>query len=349
VEDCALVATLGQWVQGARPRTLPAALAPVLVGTTIAWTYLAPALAVDVEIGRSGLLGFGEPAGWFAYGPLTAELDLTSALELNAAIPWSEFVLRALLALVVALALQIGVNYANDYSDGIRGTDELRVGPVRLVGQGLAAPAAVKRAAFACFGIAAVAGLLLVLRTQAWWLLLVGLAAIVAAWFYTGGKRPYGYAGLGELFVFVFFGLVAVVGTAYVLMMQITWLPVTASIGVGALSVAILLVNNLRDIPTDIDAGKRTLAVRLGDHGTRTAYLLAIATPYLVTIAIAVNGRLLALLAFASVPLAIVPVRTIRDGVTGRALVPALSGTGALLLGYAVTLSLGLVLDTLLA
>jgi 1,4-dihydroxy-2-naphthoate octaprenyltransferase len=132
-------------------------------------------------------------------------------------------------------------------------------------------------------------------------------------------------------------------------MMQITWLPVTASIGVGALSVAILLVNNLRDIPTDIDAGKRTLAVRLGDHGTRTAYLLAIATPYLVTIAIAVNGRLLALLAFASVPLAIVPVRTIRDGVTGRALVPALSGTGALLLGYAVTLSLGLVLDTLLA
>jgi 1,4-dihydroxy-2-naphthoate octaprenyltransferase len=349
VEDCALVATLGQWVQGARPRTLPAALAPVLVGTAIAYTYLAPALAVDVEIGRSGPLGFGEPAGWFAYGPLTAELDLTSVLELNAAIPWSEFVLRAVLALVVALALQIGVNYANDYSDGIRGTDELRVGPVRLVGQGLAAPAAVKRAAFACFGIAAIAGLLLVLRTQAWWLLLVGAAAIVAAWFYTGGKRPYGYAGLGELFVFVFFGLVAVVGTAYVLMMQITWLPVTASIGVGALSVAILLVNNLRDIPTDIDAGKRTLAVRLGDHGTRTAYLLAIATPYLVTIAIAVNGRLLALLAFASVPLAIVPVRTIRDGVTGRALVPALSGTGALLLGYAVTLSLGLVLDTLLA
>jgi 1,4-dihydroxy-2-naphthoate octaprenyltransferase len=342
------VATLGQWVQGARPRTLPAALAPVLVGSAIAYTYLAPALAVDVAQSRSGPFGFGPPAGWFAYSPLVDEGAFTSALGLNAAIPWSEFVLRALLALVVALALQIGVNYANDYSDGIRGTDENRVGPVRLVGQGLAAPAAVKRAAFLCFGLAALAGLLLVLRTQAWWLLLVGAAAIVAAWFYTGGKRPYGYAGLGELFVFVFFGLVAVVGTTYVLMMRITWLPVTAALGVGALSVAILLVNNLRDIPTDTDAGKRTLAVRLGDHGTRTAYLLAIATPYLATLAIAANGRPGALLALASIPLAIVPVRTVRDGVTGRALVPALAGTGTLLLGYAVALSLGLVLDTVL-
>ena len=344
--DCAVVATLGQWVQGARPRTLPAALAPVLVGTTIAWTYLAPLLSLDVAVTRSGPLGFGGETTWSAYAPPADTTDLAAAVDANAAVTWPEFALRALLALVVALALQVGVNYANDYSDGIRGTDELRVGPVRLVGQGLAAPAAVRRAAFVCFGIAAVAGLLLVLRTQAWWLLLVGLAAIVAAWFYTGGTRPYGYAGLGELFVFVFFGLVAVVGTTYVLMMRITWLPVTAAIGVGALSVAILLVNNLRDIPTDIDAGKRTLAVRLGDHGTRTAYLLAIATPYLVAVAIGVNGRPLALLALASLPLAVVPVRTIRDGVTGRALVPALSGTGALLLGYAVTLSLGLVLDT---
>jgi 1,4-dihydroxy-2-naphthoate octaprenyltransferase len=348
VEDCALVATLGQWVQGARPRTLPAALAPVLVGTAIAWTYLSPLLALDSTVTRRGFLGFGERTRLSVDAPLGDQSELVDAIGANAAIPWSEFALRALLALVVALALQIGVNYANDYSDGIRGTDELRVGPVRLVGQGLAAPASVKRAAFVCFGVAALAGLLLVLRTQAWWLLLVGAAAIVAAWFYTGGKRPYGYAGLGELFVFVFFGLVAVVGTTYVLMMRITWLPVTAALGVGALSVAILLVNNLRDIPTDIDAGKRTLAVRLGDSGTRTAYLLAIATPYLVAIAIAANGRPLALLAFASVPLAVVPVRTIRDGVTGRALVPALSGTGALLLGYAVTLSLGLVLDTYL-
>ena len=295
------------WVAGARPRTLPAAVAPVLVGTAI------------------------------AYADLADELRLGSA-------SWGQFVGRALLALVVALALQVGVNYANDYSDGIRGTDDVRVGPVRLVGQQLATPAAVKRAAFLCFAIAALAGLALVILTQAWWLIAVGAAAILAAWFYTGGPSPYGYAGLGELFVFVFFGLVAVAGTAYVQIVTITWRSLAAGVAVGALSVAILLVNNLRDIPTDRIAGKRTLAVRLGDHATRTAYSLAIATPYLVAIGIAIGGVAPALLALVSLPLAISPARIVRGGATGRDLIPALAGTGLLLLGYAVALSLGFVL-----
>ena len=255
-----------------------------------------------------------------------------------------DFVVRAVLALVVALALQVGVNYANDYSDGIRGTDDVRVGPVRLVGQGLAAQEAVKRAAFLSFVVAAVCGLALVLLTHAWWLLLVGAAAILAAWFYTGGPRPYGYAGLGEVFVFVFFGLVAVTGTAYVQILRVSWLALAAGVGVGALSVAILLVNNLRDIPTDELAGKRTLAVRLGEHGTRAAYSVAVATPFLVAGAIAIGGVPFALLALLALPLAIRPTRLVRSGAEGRDLIPALAGTGLLLLGYAVALSLGIVL-----
>ena len=175
---------------------------------------------------------------------------------------------KALLALVVSLALQVGVNYANDYSDGVRGTDADRVGPMRLVGSGAASPRAVKSAAFAAFGVAAAAGLVLA-ATTAWWLVAVGLVCVVAAWFYTGGEKPYGYLGLGEVMVFVFFGLVAVIGTTYVQTETWEWPALYAGVGVGALACAILVANNLRDIPTDTVAGKRTLAVRLGDERTR--------------------------------------------------------------------------------
>lgn len=340
------MATFGQWVEGARPRTLPAAVAPVIVGTAAAYYYLVHVL---------------DFRGWFAYAPLTEAGPTTSgpapfAVQLSgdpatslaladghATTSWLPFVVRALLALVVALALQVGVNYSNDYSDGIRGTDEVRVGPVRLVGQGLAPARQVKLAAFGCFGVAAVAGLVLVLLTQAWWLLLVGLAAIVAAWFYTGGPRPYGYAGLGELFVFVFFGLVAVVGSTYVQTITITATSLAGGVACGALSVAILLANNLRDIPTDRLHGKRTLAVRLGDRGTRIAYLLAVAAPFVVTVAIAIPDLPWALLGLVALPWAAGPVRAVRGGAVGRDLIPVLAGTGRLLLVFSVALGLGLV------
>ena len=328
------MATFGQWVEGARPRTLPAAVAPVIVGTAAAYYYLATWQYHGSLFGPTEFHGAGklttDAAASFAGAPLPTS--------------WAQFGLRALLALVVALALQVGVNYSNDYSDGIRGTDEVRVCPVRLVGQGLAPARQVKYAAFACFGVAAVAGLVLVLITQAWWLLLVGLAAIVAAWFYTGGPRPYGYAGLGELFVFVFFGLVAVAGSTYVQTLTITATAVGGGVACGALSVAILLANNLRDIPTDRIHGKRTLAVRLGDHGTRIAYLCAVAAPFLVAGAIAIPSTPWALLGLLALPLAIAPVRAVRGGAVGRDLIPVLAGTGRLLLGYSVALGAGLVL-----
>ena len=341
------MATFGQWVEGARPRTLPAAVAPVIVGTAAAYYYLVHVLDLRGWFASAPLV----EAGPATTGPAPFGVQLSgdpgTALSLadgHVTTSWTQFALRALLALVVALALQVGVNYSNDYSDGIRGTDEVRVGPVRLVGQGLAPARQVKYAAFACFGVAALAGLALVLLTQAWWLLLVGLAAIVAAWFYTGGPRPYGYAGLGELFVFVFFGLVAVAGSTFVQTLTVTATAVAGGVACGALSVAILLANNLRDIPTDTVHGKHTLAVRLGDHGTRIAYLCAVATPFLVTGAIAIPSTPWALLGLLALPLAISPVRAVRGGAVGRDLIPVLAGTGRLLLGYSVALGAGLVL-----
>ncbi len=282
------MATAAEWVQGARPRTLPAALAPVAAGTGAA-----------------------------------------AAIE--------GFVLgKALGALVVALALQVGVNYANDYSDGIRGTDSGRVGPLRLVGSGVAAPAAVKRAALLAFGVAGVVGLVLAVLT-AWWLLLVGAAALAAAWFYTGGRSPYGYRGLGEVSVFVFFGLVATVGTTYVQAETITVSSVLAGVACGALACAILVANNLRDLPTDAATGKRTLAVRLGDRHTRWLYAGLVATAYVALLGVAV-AHPLALLTLGTAALAVAPVRAVRGGATGPALVPVLKATGVLLLAYGVVL-----------
>jgi 1,4-dihydroxy-2-naphthoate polyprenyltransferase len=250
---------------------------------------------------------------------------------------------KAALALVVSLLLQVGVNYANDYSDGIRGTDEQRVGPLRLVGSGVAAPSAVKWAAFVCFGLAALAGLVLAVTT-AWWLVAVGGLSILAAWYYTGGKKPYGYLGLGEVMVFVFFGLVAVLGTYYVQAEQLTWTSLYAAIGVGVLACAILVANNLRDIPTDTTAGKRTLAVKLGDRGTRRLYvlLLAIALVMLARVGIATSWwAALGLLGF--VPLLRATVLVVRRAV-GRDLIPVLQLTGLGELLYAAGLFAGLLL-----
>jgi 1,4-dihydroxy-2-naphthoate octaprenyltransferase len=247
---------------------------------------------------------------------------------------------RAALALVVALALQVGVNYANDYSDGVRGTDEQRVGPVRLVGSGLASPKHVLAAALACFGIAGIAGLVLA-AVASWWLLLLGAAAIAAAWFYTGGAHPYGYRALGEVSVFVFFGLGAVLGTAYVQMERLTWLALGAAIPVGLLACALLVINNLRDIPTDQTSGKRTLAVVLGDRRTRLLYAVCVSLPFAAAIAMAFASPL-ALLALAALPFAIGALREVLRGAVGRELIAVLGQTGRLQLAFGVLLTAGL-------
>jgi 1,4-dihydroxy-2-naphthoate polyprenyltransferase len=282
-----VVATPGQWLAGSRPRTLPAAVSPVLAGTAVA-AYVA------------------EPVWW-----------------------------RAALALVVSLALQVGVNYANDYSDGVRGTDDDRVGPMRLVGSGAASATAVKRAAFLAFGVAAVAGLVLAAAT-AWWLVAVGAVCVAAAWFYTGGSRPYGYLGLGEVMVFVFFGLVAVVGTTYV--QTRTWevAALWAATGIGALACAILVVNNLRDIPTDTLAGKRTLAVLLGDRATRGLYAALVTAAAVAVVGLAVTTSGWALLGLGFVLPALPGLRPVLGGATGPALVPVLQSTGVAQLVWAV-------------
>jgi 1,4-dihydroxy-2-naphthoate octaprenyltransferase len=254
--------------------------------------------------------------------------------------------LAALLALVVSVALQVGVNYANDYSDGIRGTDAQRVGPLRLVGSGVASPPAVRRAAWASFGVAGAAGLLLVLVTGHWWLLAVGVACVLAAWYYTGGRRPYGYRGLGELFVFVFFGLVAVGGTAYVQIGRLSPAVGLTGAGIGALACAILVANNLRDIAGDARVGKRTLATRLGETRTRGLYALLVGLAAAMIVAVAALTSAWALLGLTGLLLLIPALRTVLSGGRGTALVTVLQTTGLAELVSAAGLAAGLALAT---
>jgi 1,4-dihydroxy-2-naphthoate octaprenyltransferase len=249
---------------------------------------------------------------------------------------------RVAAALIVSLALQVGVNYANDYSDGVRGTDDVRVGPTRLVAGGLASPSAVKRAALLSFAVAGVAGLAVALSTSLV-LLLVGAAAIAAGWFYTGGPKPYGYLGLGEVFVFVFFGLVATAGTTFAAIESVTALSLVMGSAVGALACALLVVNNLRDIPTDREVGKKTLAVRLGDQRTRWFYVGLIGAAFVLS-AVGVAWRVPVLLGLAAIPLAIRPVRSVLGGATGAALIPVLGETGKLQLAWGVLVTIGLAL-----
>ena len=239
--------------------------------------------------------------------------------------------LRAVLAGVVALAMIVGVNYANDYSDGIKGTDDDRSGPLRLTGSGLVEPRKVKYAAFAAFGVGAVAGIVLSVLS-AWWLVLVGVACIAGAWFYTGGKNPYGYRGLGEVAVFVFFGLVAVLGTEFTQTGAVSWRGGLLAIAVGSLSSAVNLANNLRDIPTDSVTGKITLAVRLGDANTRRLWVGLVALAVVVTIGISV-GHWWGLLALLAVPLFVIAAHPVTRGAEGKALIPVLGmlGRGMLL------------------
>jgi len=285
--------TAAQWIAGARPRTLPNAIAPVLVGT-------GAAAAVDGMV-------------WWL----------------------------AVLALIVSVSLIVGVNYANDYSDGIRGTDRVRVGPVRLVGSGLATPESVRSAAASALAVAAVAGLALVVASRSWPLAVPGALCLLGAWFYTGGKRPYGYRAFGELAVFLFFGPVAVLGTLYVQAGRINGTAVGCSVAVGAFSAAILVANNLRDIPTDATAGKRTLAVLLGDQDTRWLYQALVAVPFLMTLLLATRDTA-ALAALLAIALLLPPIRRVRRGYTGRRLVPVLRDTGLAMLAWAAATALAL-------
>jgi 1,4-dihydroxy-2-naphthoate polyprenyltransferase len=289
------MATPTQWLAGARPKTLPAAVAPVFVGTGAA-----------VAVG--------------GFRPLPA-----------------------LLALVVALALQVAVNYANDYSDGKRGTDADRVGPMRLVGSGAAAPREVLVAAGLAFAVAAVAGLGLA-ALSSWWLVAVGAACIAAAWTYTGGPLPYGYRALGEVFVFVFFGLVAVVGTTFAQTLTLPGLAYAVLVPIGLLIVDLLVVNNLRDIEGDALAGKRTLAVLLGDLATRKVFVGLLVAAFAVVVAVAFVRPWVGL-ALLGAPLAVPPARTVLTGGRGSALIGALQGTGLLTLATGILLAAGLALS----
>jgi 1,4-dihydroxy-2-naphthoate polyprenyltransferase len=286
------VATAQDWISGTRPRTLPAAVVPVLIGTGVA-------------------LGYSRFSWW-----------------------------RALLALLVALSLQVGVNYANDYSDGVRGSDDKRVGPVRLVATGLAPPKQVLTAALGCFFLAGMFGLVLAAVTS-WWMVAVGVACVAAAWFYTGGSHPYGYIGLGEIFVFAFFGVVAVTGTAYVQMDRLSWMGLAASVPAGLLACALLMINNLRDIRSDVQAGKRTLAVRLGDARSRKAYVGALVVPFIFAVLLA-GWRPLTLLALLACPLVFYPVRSVLAGATGPALIRTLGQTSRVQLAFGILLTVGL-------
>jgi 1,4-dihydroxy-2-naphthoate polyprenyltransferase len=288
------VASTREWVAGTRPRTLPAAVVPVLIGSGVA-------------------AGYAQFSWW-----------------------------RAVLALLVALLLQIGVNFANDYSDGVRGTDAAgkRAGPMRLVGSGAATPHSVKYAAFGCFGLACCLGLVLAAVTS-WWIVAGGALCVLAAWFYTGGSHPYGYRGLGEVSVFLFFGVAAVAGTAFVQMERLSWLGLAASVPAGLLACALLMVNNLRDIGSDATSGKRTLAVRIGDTRSRTVYLLFLLVPFAAAALVAIY-RPWALLALIALPLAFPPAKAVRGGVSGPGLIATLGQTGRLQLAFGVVFTVGL-------
>ncbi|WP_067716584.1 1,4-dihydroxy-2-naphthoate polyprenyltransferase [Nocardia yamanashiensis] len=288
------MATAAQWIEGARPRTLPNAVAPVLVGT-------GAAASID-------------GVNWW----------------------------KAALCLLLSVALIIGVNYANDYSDGIRGTDDERVGPLRLVGSKLASPAAVRNAAIGCLVLGAIVGLVLV-ATSAWWLLIVGAACLAGAWFYTGGRNPYGYSGFGEIAVFVFFGLVAVLGTQFVQAGKIDWAGLAGAVAVGSFSSAVLVTNNLRDIPTDAVTGKTTLAVKLGDTRTRTLHLVLIAVPFLMSLVLVARTPW-ALAGLIALPLAFKANEPVRTGKNGPGLIPALAGTGLALLVWSIATAVALTL-----
>jgi len=289
------MATTREWLSGARPRTLPAAVAPVLVGTGAA------ALADGAHLGR------------------------------------------ALLAAGVALALQVGVNFANDYSDGVRGTDLDRTGPMRLTASGAARPRQVLGAALGAFGVAGLLGLVLVALTGLWWLLAVGALAIAAAWFYTGGRTPYGYLGLGEVGVFVFFGLVATVGTTYTQTLVVPWPAWVGAVGVGLLACALLMANNLRDVPTDALVGKRTLAVRLGERRARRLFGLELLGALVAGTVCAVAAPWSLLVLLLALPVTLLGL-TVLAGARGRLLIPVLAGTGLVSLGYGVLLGIGLAL-----
>ena len=289
------------WVAGARPRTLPLSIVPVFVGTAVAADYAA-----------AGTAWYSQIAWW-----------------------------RVVLALVVGLALQIGVNYANDYSDGVRGTDADRVGPLRLTASGAVPASSVKRAAFGCFAVAAACGLALAVSTS-YWLVLIGAASILGAWFYTGGSSPYGYRGLGDVSVFIFFGLVAVIGTAYVggKQPQVTWLALWTAIPVGLLAVAVLVANNLRDRPKDELVGKRTSSVLLGDRGTRLMYASCVVIAIVIG-ALVVPVVCLPLIAVAAV-VGAPPVRRVLGGARGTDLISVLGATGQLQIVYGAALVVGL-------
>jgi 1,4-dihydroxy-2-naphthoate octaprenyltransferase len=289
--------SINLWIQGARPKTLPAAIAPVVVGAACA--------------------------------------QLESSTQNN----W----LNAVFALAVSLALQVAVNYANDYSDGIRGTDKNRVGPLRLVGSGAKKPADVKKATFLAFGVAAVFGFVLA-ATTTWWLLLVGVFCFLAGWFYTGGKHPYGYLGFGEFFVFIFFGVVATMGTTFVINEQLTLVSFLASVVVGCLACALLAVNNLRDIAGDQISNKKTLAVRIGESGARKLYisLFIVAGFAVILIALSYSAALIAMLGLA---VAVKPIKRVYAGATGADLIDVLVMTGRVQILVAISLSVGLLIS----
>jgi 1,4-dihydroxy-2-naphthoate octaprenyltransferase len=290
------------WVQGARPRTLPAAIVPVLVGTSVSWWWL----------------GAHHLQWW-----------------------------KAVAALVVSLAVQIGTNFANDYSDGIRGTDEVRVGPVRLVASKIATPKQVALASIAFFGIAAVVGLVIAAYTS-WWLIAVGAGCIAAGWLYTGGPKPYGYMGLGEVFVFVFFGLVATCGTSYVEGVAFSTkgfhVALLCAVAAGMLAVALLEANNLRDIAGDTDSNKRTLAVRLGRRRAGFLYLSTILISFAAMAVTAAAWRTGALLGLLAAPLALRPTRLALSEKSGRDLLPMLAGTARLQIYAGLLLAIGILI-----